>query len=91
MWILVSHLASQPNANLVSIRNDGSNETNGLEDGKQHVSVWVLPKGLGVIDNVWCDEKFVSIRNGSNSLTLSQMNECVAEIANRALRNGNGK
>lgn len=59
MWILVNHLASDPNASLVSIRNGGSNGNNGFDS--KHVTVWVLPKGLGVINNVWGDEEFVSI------------------------------
>lgn len=94
MWILVNHLDSDPNADLVSIRNYHSNSNNGL-DGK-HVTVWVLPKGLGVIDNVWGNEQFISLMkkhslpNGSNFLTSDQITERVIDIANMALNNGNG-
>lgn len=66
MWVLVNHLASSPNTDLVSIRNCHSNSDNGV-DGK-HVTVWVLPKALGVIDNVWGDEQFIRLMKEYGSL-----------------------
>lgn len=96
MWVLVNHLASNPNTDFVSIRNCHSNSNNGL-DGK-HVTVWVLPKGLGVIDNVWGDKEFIRLMqetrntsNGWNFLASGPIRELVIDIANRALHNGNGK
>lgn len=94
MWVLVKYLDLDPNGNLVSIRNGGS-----------HVAVWVLPKGLGVIDSVWGDEEFIQVMrkysglsqeihgqsNGSSFLAPPQITQRVINIANRVLHNGNGK
>lgn len=85
MWILVNHLASDPNASFVSIKDTRSNGSSKLDP--KHVSVWVLPEGIGVIDDVWGDEDFISlVRQPHGS---DQIRERVINIANRALHNRN--